>query len=77
MEPATYCLQFTDDALTLLPQIEAELAKGSPPVRVARMDDLVAFRSSTWEPILKSRVTAALDSVFDHGSYEGKVRPVA
>jgi hypothetical protein len=77
MEPAIYCLQFTDDALTLLPRIQAELAKSSPPIRVARMDDLVAFRSSTPEPILKARVTAALDSVFDHGSGEGKVRPVA
>jgi hypothetical protein len=41
------------------------------------MDDLVAFRSSTWEPILKARVTAALACVFDHGSCEGKIRPVA
>jgi len=77
MEPATYCLQFTDDALAVLPQIEAELAKSSPPVKVSRRDDLVAFRSSTWEPILKARVTDALASVFDHGSCEGKVRPVA
>jgi hypothetical protein len=77
MEPATYCLQFTDDALALLPRIEAELAKGSPPIEVARMDDLVAFRSSTWEPILKARVTEALACVFDHGSWVGKVRPVA
>jgi hypothetical protein len=61
----------------LLPQIEAELAKRSPPIELARMDDLVAFGSSTWEPILKARVNAALACVFDHGSGVGKVRPVA
>jgi hypothetical protein len=79
MEPATYCLLFSDDALALLPEIEAELAKakGSPPVRVARLDDLVAFRCSTWEPILKARVADALAVVFDHGGWERKVRPVA
>jgi len=27
MELATYCFQFTDEALEMLPQIEAELAK--------------------------------------------------
>lgn len=79
MEPAIYCLQFTDDALALLPQIEAELAKaeGSPPVRIARLDDLVAFRCATWEPILKARVAEALAAVFDHGAWERNVRPVA
>ena len=79
MEPAIYCLQFTDEALALLPQIEAELAKaaGDPPVKIARLDDLVAFRCSTWEPILKARVAEALAAVFDHGAWERNVRPVA
>lgn len=79
MEPAIYCLQFTDDALALLPRIEAELAKaeGGPPVEIARLDDLVAFRCPTWEPILKARVAEALAAVFDHGAWERNVRPVA
>jgi hypothetical protein len=77
MELATYCFQFTDEALEMLPQIEAELAKGTPPIEIKRLDDLVAFRSSTWEPILKARVAEALAAVFDHGSWERKVRPVA
>ena len=77
MEPAIYCLQFTDDALALLPRIEAELAKERPRIEISRLDDLVAFRCSTWEPILKARVADALASVFDHGSWERKVRPVS
>jgi hypothetical protein len=79
MDPATYCLQFTDDALALLPRIEAELAKaeGSPRIEVTRLDDLVAFRCSTWEPILKARVAEALAAVFDHGAWERNVRPVS
>ena len=77
MEPATYCLQFSDDALAALPAIEAELAKGSPPVSLTRLDDLVAFRCSTWEPVLKARVSEALAAVFDHGTAQRHVRPVA
>jgi hypothetical protein len=62
-----------------VPGIEAELAKakGSPLVKVTRLGDLVAFRCSTWEPILKARVTDALAVVFDHGGWERTVRPVS
>ena len=77
MEPAIYCLQFTDEALALLPRIETELAKDRPRIEIARLDDLVAFRCSTWEPILKARVADALAIVFDHGAWERKVRPVS
>jgi hypothetical protein len=77
MESAIYCLQFTDDALALLPEIEAKLAQGSPRIEIVRLDDLVAFRCLTWEPILKARVAEALAAVFDHGSWERNVRPVA
>lgn len=76
MQPATYCLQLSADALALLPRLEAALAKDTPLVRVTRLDDLVAFRCATWEPVLQSRVAEALAAVFDHDTWQRHAHPV-
>ena len=68
MEPAHYSLSvLRSPSQAEWRRLKAELDRHGPPIVMRRQDGTVEFTAETWEPILRARVSEAVETLWGHG----------